>query len=373
MKKVLIIGCGYGGVVAAWRLSAHRDKFEVTVIDKGRNFNFLPLLPDCLGRKINPAHLAYPIEKLSVSYNFNFVNEEVKAVDIEKQFVTTTLRNFNYDYLIISSGSETNFYGNEEIRKYAYKCDDAFDAARITRDVERKGFGAFIIAGGGYTGIEVATNLRVGLSRVFRKDKIIVVERAPAILGPMPAWMKDHVSENLKRLDIEVLTEAVVEKIEGRRIALSGGRSFSNAMLIWAAGVRTADFIQNLKCEKNPQGRIKVDDHLRLKENCFVIGDASYFQDQSVYLRMAVQFAIAQGNRAASNILRLAKGSSLKKFRPSDLGFLIPMANNQACGTVFGMKVKGKIAIAMHYIMSLYRAYGIKNKWGILGALIRRN
>lgn len=361
---------GTGGAVSAWRLSAFRKQADVTVVDKGKDFNFLPLLPDSLGRNINPVHLAYPIEKLSSSYGFRFLNEEVKTLDPEKRTVTTSGQDFNYDYLIIACGSETNFYGNVEIKKYAYKLDDAKDAARIRGALEAKDFDSFIIGGGGYTGIEIATNLRVYLNRKSRKNRILIVERAPSILGPLPEWMKNYVLENLNRLNIELLTNTVVEKMEEDRISLSGGQSFDNSMLIWAAGVKTPDFLQNLKCEKNPQGRLKVDECLRLTENCFAIGDASNFAYNNAYLRMAVQFAIAQAHTAVFNIMRHMAGKAPRKFIPKDIGYLIPMANNSSCGNVLGRDVRGKSAIALHYLMSFYRAYGFKNKLGILKALM---
>ncbi|KPK97639.1 MAG: hypothetical protein AMJ95_08145 [Omnitrophica WOR_2 bacterium SM23_72] len=371
MKKVLIIGCGYGGVVAAWRLSGYRKAVSVTVIDKGRYFNFLPLLPDSIGRRTPLQYLAFPIDKLSSIYSFTFVNEEAKFLNLDKSLVMTSQRNISYDYLIIASGSETNFYGNEQIKRFAYKLDNAVDASKIVTDLKAREFDAFVIAGGGYTGIEIATNLRVYLERFGEKKRIVIVERAPSILGPLPQWMKDYVQENLDRLHIEVLTNTVIEKIEERDLTVSGGQQFTNAMLIWAAGVKTADFLQNLNCEKNPQGRVRVDARLRLKHNCFVIGDASYFQHETTNLRMAVQFAIAQGTTAASNIIRHISGLPLRPFIPKDLGYLIPMANNRCCGNVLGRDMKGKTSIALHYLMSLYRAYGIKNKWCILKSLSR--
>ncbi|MFH0827203.1 MAG: FAD-dependent oxidoreductase [Candidatus Omnitrophota bacterium] len=370
MKKVLIIGCGYAGVLAAWRLSGHRKTVSVTVIDRSRYFNFLPLLPDTIGRKISPSHLAYPINALSSIYGFTFVNEEAKFLDLDKSLVMTSQKNISYDYLIIASGSETNFYGNEQIKKFAYKLDDAVDASKIGTDLGAKEFDAFVIGGGGYTGVEIATNLRVFLDRRGQKKRIVIVERAPSILGPLPPWMKDYVQKNLSRLNIEILTNTVIEKIEERSLAISGGQQLDNAMLIWAAGVKTADFLQNLNCEKNPQGRVKVDAHLKLKDNCFVIGDASYFQHQDLYLRMAVQFAIAQGSTVASNIIRHISSLPLRPFTPKDLGYLIPMANNRSCGNVLGRDIKGKSAIALHYLMCVYRAYGFKNKCGILKTLI---
>ncbi|MFH1457980.1 MAG: FAD-dependent oxidoreductase [Candidatus Omnitrophota bacterium] len=371
MKRIIIIGCGYAGVVAAWRLSAHRNTVDVAVIDRSRNFNFLPLLPDSIGRKISPRHLVYPIDKLSLIYRFKFMNEEVESFDPGKRVVTTSRRDLDYDYLIIASGSETNFYGNGQIKRFAYKLDDAQDASKIAADLSAKELDSFVIGGGGYTGIEIATNLKVHLNRNFRKKKVVIVERAPSILGPLPQWMKDYVLANLGSLGIEIFTNTVIEKIEEGGLTVSGGRQFDNAMLIWAAGVKTSDFLQNLKYEKNPQGRIKVDAYLRLNDHCFAAGDASYFQHENSYLRMAVQFAIAQASCAASNILRDIAGQELRKFRPQDLGYIIPMANNKACGNVLGKDIKGKAAIALHYLMSLYRAYGFKNKWGIIKALLR--
>jgi NADH dehydrogenase len=233
----------------------------------------------------------------------------------------------------------------------------------------RMKFDSFVIAGGGYTGVEIATNLRVYLNKNYKNNRIIIVERAPSILGPLPDWMKNYVRDNLNQLNIEVLTNTVIEKLEERNIFVLGGREFSNSMLIWAAGVKTADFLQNLKCEKNPQGRVKVDETLRLNENSFVIGDASYFQFKNIFLRMAVQFAIAQASFVVSNIIKHFSGRPLDKYKPLDLGYVIPMANNRCCGNVLGMNVKGKPAIALHYLMSVFRAYGFKNKWGIIATL----
>jgi NADH dehydrogenase len=371
MKKVLIIGCGYGGVVSAWRLSQHRNKVETTVIDRGKNFNFLPLLPDSLGRKLPVQALSYPIERLASIFKFHFINSEAQSLNLEKREVITSQGPIAYDYLIIASGSETNFYGDEMLKKYAYKLDDAMDAEKLKKAIEGGGFDSYIIGGGGYTGIEVATNLRVHLNRVRKNNRIIIVERAPVILGPLPEWMKEYVLGNLKLLTIEVLTNTVIEKIEERKVIISGEGEFKNAMLIWAAGVKTADFLQNLGVAKNRQGRLEVDEYLRINNSCFAIGDASYFSYKGNFLRMAVQFAIAQGSLAVFNIIKTISGGKLIKYKPLDLGYIIPMANNRSCGNVLGIDMKGFSATACHYIMSLYRTYGFKNKSGMIKALIK--
>lgn len=368
-KKLVIIGCGYGGAVSAWRASGSRRKLDVSVIDRGRNFNFLPLLPDCLGRGLPAGALAYPIKNLSSLYGFNFINEEVKSVDLKQRFVFTSGSRLGYDYLIIASGSETNFYGNPAIRRYSYKLDDAQDAQKIRSVLEERRFDCYIIAGGGYTGIEIATNLRMFLRKARIKRRIIIVERAGSILWFLPEYVREYVSENLRRLDIEVFANTMVERVEEGRVFLSNKDEFNNSMLIWAAGVRTADFIQNLDLPKNPQGRLVVDEYLRASDSCFVIGDAAWFYHKKNYLRMAVQFAVAQAAVVCYNMTSSIKGSRLRKYKPLDLGQVIPMANNRSCGNVLGVNVKGMAATLCHYSMALYRAYGFKNKSTIIKAL----
>jgi len=187
----------------------------------------------------------------------------------------------------------------------------------------------------------------------------------------LPSWMRDYVLENLKRLNIEVFTATFIDKIEGENIRLSSGVTFENALLIWAAGVKTPDFIQNLNIEKTPQGRIKVDEYLRFAQGCFAAGDAANFSYKDNFLRMAVQFAITEGELAADNIHRSIKGSPLKKYRPLDLGYVIPMANNRSCGRVMGIEVKGLLATFLHYSMCICRSLGLKNKLGLLIALLK--
>jgi len=372
MIKILIIGGGFGGLSAASQLCKSGLDFDIILIDKKESTGFLPMLPDCIGRGINPEFLAYKIEDISRKAGFKFIRDEVVSMDLDKRHVLTKTQFLDYDYLVIASGSETNFYGNENIKQNALTLDSVDDAKKIISTLRQNEFDNFIIGGGGYTGIELATNLRVYLDKVQRNGKIIIVERAPAILGPLPCWMKNYVAINLGDLNVEVYVNSTIEKIEGRNANLSGGRSFNNALLIWVAGVKTAGFIQNLKLEENPQGRIKVDEYLRINDHCFAVGDAAFFAYNESPLRMAVQFAITQGECVALNIMRSIKGRKLKKFIPGDLGYIIPMANNKSCGVVFGLNLKGFFPTVLHFIMCIYRSYGLKNKLGIIRDLKKR-
>ncbi len=370
MKKIIIIGGGFAGLSALRILSRRGLGLEVVLIDRKDTFDFLPALPDAIGRGIKLTHLTCKIEETGRKNGFKFVKDEVDSIDTGKNEVLTRTRRFNYDYLIIASGSETNFYGNKNIAEFAFKLDEAMDAEKIIEALKNRKFDNYIIGGGGYTGIELATNLSLFLTKNKKSGKIIIVERAPAILGPLTEWMKNYVTQNLKSLNVDILVNSSLEKLEDSRAYVTGGKVFNRAMVIWAAGVKTSGFIQDLKADKNPQGRLQVDEYLRLSENCFAVGDAAFVSYRCSNLRMAVQFSIAQGSCAALNVIDSIKGEKLHKYIPRDLGFIIPMANNKSCGNVFGVQLKGILPTILHFTMCIYRSCCLKNQLGILRDLI---
>jgi len=364
--KVVIIGSGFAGLGCALNLSRAACGLEVTVIDRKVTFDFLPSLPDVLGRKINPHLLSSSIKAIAEKKGFGFIRQEILSIDLFKKEISAQSSKINYDYLVIASGSETNFYGNDKMKESVYTLDSVSDAIRLESALKASSFDNFIVAGGGYTGVEIAGSLRRFLSRDKKRGKIIIIEKAESILGALPQWMKDYAGKNLLRLNVEVLPKTSIETISGRQVYVSGGKVFDNALVIWAAGVKTAKFIQGINTEKNAQGRLKVDKYLRLNNNCFAIGDAAYVRYGENYLRMAVQFAITQGAVTAINIIASVKGKKLIEYKPVDLGFIIPMANNRSCGTVFGLNLKGRFPTLLHFAMCVYRLYGLGNKIGFV-------
>ena len=369
MKKIIIIGGGFAGLSAAGRLAKSGRSLEVSLFDKRGHFDFLPLLPDAIGRQINLEFLKYNINDLSQKFKFKFINEEVVSVYLGAKQIAAAASTYTYDYLVVASGSQTNFFGNQNIQDRAYALNSADDTKKIQEALAENRFENFVICGGGYTGVEAATNLWLYFKKKGLTKKIIIVERSPGILGPLPEWMKLYAQNNLRSMEIDILANSSVEGIEEDKAVVSGGRVFTKAMVIWVPGVRTTDFIQKLAVEKNPQGRIIVDEYLKFDRDCFCCGDTAYFGVKNNFLRMAVQFSIAEGDQAAVNIIRSIKNLPLKKYKPRDLGYIIPMANNRSCGTVFGLRVRGLLATLLHFIMCIYRSVGLRNKIGLMAGL----
>lgn len=370
--RIIIIGGGFAGRSAAEAVRRSGCRCDLVLIDKSDCGVFLPMLPDTIGRGIKARCLKYPLAGFCEGLSARFVNAEVTGVDPDGRAVTASGRNFEYDYLLIASGSRTNFYGNGAVMANSLKLDDAADAESIIASLNKNPRNAYIVAGAGYTGVEVASNLRRFLSRKRIPAAVIVVEKSGDILGPLPSWIKEYVRDNLEGQGIEILAGTGIASVSAHTVVLDSGRKFEDSMLIWTAGVKTADFVQNLNFEKNAQGRLKVDGFMRLNGNCFAAGDAAYFQSATGYLRMAVQFSIAQGYRAGSNIARVVSGKHLINYKPLDLGFIIPMANDRSCGIILGGRYFGRFPTLMHYTMCLYRMPGLKNKARIALHLLKR-
>jgi len=304
VKRVAIIGGGFAGVAAAKALAGDKN-IQVTLFDKKKTFDFLPMLPDAIGRGIKPQFLGYPITKLAEKFSFRFVSDRVEALDPVKNLITLSQGEFVYDYCIIASGAESDFYGNTQAKTYGYTLDSVYDAVKLLNVLARDESDTYVVSGGGYTGVETAAAISAYFKKKSKQRQVIIVEKAPSILGPLPGWMKLSIEESLRKSGVRIITSQAVEGVTPESVTC-GGNVFDNAVLIWVAGVRAAGYLDNLNVGKCPKGRLKAGDDLRISDNCFVAGDSACFLHKGELLRMAVQFSINQGRVCAGNIKRLA-------------------------------------------------------------------
>jgi NADH dehydrogenase len=374
---VIIIGAGFAGLEAVRVLAKHRHALgprRVIVIDAKRTFDFLPMLPDVIGGRIRKdravVDLAEYLEKLQVC----FENGEVGTIDTAAREVRLKEGPaLSYEFLLVCCGSVTNFYGSE-MAKVSLKLDTAQDAVNIQNIVITYPQKKFVIVGGGYTGLEVATNIAYGLRRRrMKKYEVHVVERQDDVLGPLPEWMKDYCRMNLCRLRIHVHNGATVKTATEGKLTLSNGLEIDDYLAIWAAGVQTPECVRRMPHDKDPQGRLKVDRTLRFADGAFAAGDAASFLKDGRPLRMSVQFSLNEGHVAGVNIVRLCEGEkNLVAYRPVDLGYLVPMANRCACGPILWVPVRGLGAWILHYVMCIYRSLTWRHRWGIFRDMVLR-
>ncbi len=383
-KNIVIAGGGFAGLSALRRLSGFKKSsltdFNLVLIDRKDAFEFLPMLPDVTGGWLDPEGLRSDLKKACNSQRCEFIKDEVTGIDIARRKITFSNSSLDYEYLLISSGSETNFFSSSNERPGVYKLDNVDDAIKIRKALLKRVEEAppvnIVIVGGGYTGIEIATNINYLLGRRGANHRIFILERANDILTMVPGWIRDEVRKELMKLNIEIISGDSLKEYDGETVFLESGEKKEHAFCIWAAGVKTPSFVDKIEAEKE-RTRIKVTEELWMKnaqdKNVFVAGDASAFFDERAknFLRMAVMFSIGQGKVAAANIGNTVLKKPLIKYRPIDLGYLIPMAHGKAPGVVMARRIHGSLGYLMHYFMCIYRSETI-NKMRVVRDLLKK-
>ena len=370
MGHVVIIGGGFAGLTAARRL-ARTKGFEVTLVDGRGACHFLPMLPDVVGRRMPAELLQWDHAREAKAAGYDALRASAERIDLTARRVRTELRDLSYDWLLLATGTQTHFHGRDDLRARCFALDTADDAVRLRDAVDAGDYEQVVVVGGGYTGVEIAAAIRANQTRRDQATPVTIIERGPTVLRALPARMQNYAAQNLEHMDITVAANESVGSIAFGCVHLASGRKLEDCLTVWAAGVTTPALIHGLPCERIANGRLAVDEMLRVDDHCFAAGDAAGFPQGDAPLRMAFQFALTGGLAAAANIIRAAKGKPLKPWRPRDLGIVVPMANKRSCGRALGVPVGGIAATMLHYAMCTVRTYGWRHRIGVLRESLR--
>jgi NADH dehydrogenase len=371
MKRVVVIGGGFAGLFALKVLARSGQDLELVLVDPRGGLDFLPLLPDMIGRGLRRRVLHLAHGSLCRQLGVRRFRRAAVKIDPDAPGVIMTEDALEADAVLVATGSTTNFHGNDELANSADTMDDVRCVERFLSRMDQADVENFIVAGGGYTGIEAATHIRRRLRLQGRPGRVVVVEFLPDILHTMPDSFRAYTKTNLSRMDIEFRTEETVREFRDGTVTLQGGESFSRSVLFWSAGVRMVDAVASLDLDENAGRRLRVDECLRVAPRCFAAGDAAGFLWRGTPLRMGVQHSIEAGRCAAENILRTLRGAPAESFRPFDPGYIIPMANKRSCGTILGAPLYGRVPTWLHYFMSVFRTIGGRRRWRLLRDICR--
>ncbi len=385
-KNIVIVGGGFAGLSALSYFGAHRKlwsrDFEVILIDPKPYSEFLPMLPDVVNGRIAPESLRFPLDAACRRNGCAFINERVNRVDVSGKRAYAGSQTADYEYILISAGSETDFHGRKELERHCFKLDSVSDAVLLRNEIiSRASSGRpvnVVVIGAGYTGIEISSASAFLLENLSARYSVTIADTAPDVLTASPPWMRRDCRLELEREKTGVLSGASLKSVSGRTVVLSSGMEIDNALCIWAAGVRVPEFLDGVPAARF-RTRLGVDGTLKLSgasAGCgvFAAGDAAafYVKGSKTPLRMAVMFAMGQGTAAAANIMRSISGKVLIKCRTADLGYVIPFSSGRAPGMALGMRVNPWIGFLMHYFMCLYRA-PFRSKINIARDIASRN
>jgi NADH dehydrogenase len=402
--RVVILGGGFGGLVAAQKLK--RAPVEVTLIDR-RNFHlFQPLLYQVATGSLSPGEIAAPLRGV-LSHQKNTRVLLGEAVDVDPEAKRVILRDgasFDYDSLIVATGSQTSYYGNDSWREWApslksveeatairHKILYAFECAeRAATPEEARGWLTFVIVGAGATGLELSGALaeiaRETLRHDFRKinpreARIILMEGAPRVLGAFPEDLSAKAEKLVTRLGVEVLKGVMVTNIDAHGVTFKRGdavESLEAKTVLWAGGVTSTPFgaklAERTKAQTDRSGRIKVNRDLTIPNypDIFIIGDLAHAADEEGKpLPGVAQVAIQGGAHAAKVIRARLKGKrELPGFRYFNKGDMAVIGRAAAVANIFGIHVSGLPAwliwlfVHLIYIVEFQSRVLVFIQWG---------
>ncbi|MEM7107516.1 MAG: NAD(P)/FAD-dependent oxidoreductase [Bacteroidota bacterium] len=355
LPRIIIIGGGFAGVKLVKKLK--KLSFQIVLFDRNNYHTFQPLLYQVATAGLEPDSIADPLRKqLEPAHNFFFRMGEVMSVDPARNTISTEIGELNYDFLVIATGSKTNFFGNVSLMQHAFPLKQIpqaldlrshilqnFEAATITEDVmEKKSRMNMVVVGGGPTGVEVAGALGELKRSIlpndypeldFSKMSIILLEASSRLLGSMSEKSSERALRYLKKFHVDVYLNTQVETYDGKSAKLSNGEKINTHTLIWGAGVKGnyPDGLPEAALEKN---RILVDEYSRVIgcDTIFAIGDiasmktANYPQGHPMLAPVAIQ----QGDHLALNLRNLLDKKPLKPFKYFDKGSMATVGRNKA-------------------------------------------
>lgn len=394
-KRVVIVGGGFGGVALA-RALCRQGKFQTVMVDRNNYHQFQPLLYQVATSGMEPTAISFPLRKVfRKGRNFHFRMAEARAVGPEQNILHTSAGDLHYDFLVLAAGTDTNYYGMENVERYALPLKSVGEALALRNRVlaimeqavrtadpaERMELLNFVVVGGGPTGVELAGALAELQRRIFPQDypelniarsmRIYLVNATGRLLDGFSEESSARALKDLRHSGVEVVLGATVKDFDGHTVYYNDGQSIPARMVVWASGV-VANAMEGIPSEMLGRGRrIQVDAYNRMKgsENVFVIGDQCLQTDDPRYPNghpQVAQVAIQQGKRLAKNLLRMADGQQLVPFSYRDKGSMATIGRNRAVAEIGGRHFGGFFAWALWLFVHLLFIIGVRNRLTVL-------
>lgn len=388
-KRVVVIGGGFAGLNLAKSLVRGGD-FQTVMIDKLNYHQFQPLLYQVATSGLEPSAISFPLRKdFQGVTDFHFRLATVRAVDPAAKIIDTSIGTITYDYLVVATGTETNYFGMEKIRSAALPMKSVpealalrnhllenFERATTSNDPQQQSLLTIVIVGGGATGVEIAGAIAEMKRYILQRDypeldiskvRIILIEGSDKLLRNMSGESSAKSRQFLKSMGVEVWLDSSVADYDNGAVILKNGDSIPTQTLIWVSGV-TGCRLDGIPPECYGRGSRLITDQYNALSNgmqdIFAIGDIA-LQVMDNYPGghpQVAQVAIQQGELLARNLRQLERGQSLTPFRYNDMGSMATVGRNKAVVDLNKIKFQGYFAWLVWMAIHLRSILGTKNK-----------
>lgn len=416
-KKIVVLGGGYAGIAATKKLYKKYKKnpnVEITLIDRNPYHTLMTELHEVAGSRVEPESVQVSFQRIFGGTNVKLITDTIKDIDFDDNTLKSDLRSYSYDYLVIGAGGEPEFFdipGVQENSLTIWSFDDAIrlrnqiedrfmEAAREPDEAKRRRILTFVVAGAGFTGVELAGEIlerKQTLCREYHLNehevRVIIVEALDTILPILPPKMQNKAERYLRKKGAEIMTEAPVVGAEEGIVRLSNDRSIDTDTFIWTCGIHGSEFTARIPLTKGQtakgecsyassegihgmsgcrleederyivgeRGRILVDEEMKSVDhaNVYLVGDIIWYLDNEKVVPQIVETALQTGEVAGENIIADIEQKERKKFKPNYHGFMVSIGGRYGVAHVVGMSMSGMLAMAMKHMINLHYLFGI--------------
>ncbi|MBE9063888.1 NAD(P)/FAD-dependent oxidoreductase [cf. Phormidesmis sp. LEGE 11477] len=387
--RAVVIGAGFSGMQAAQSLS--KSGADVLLIDRNNYNTFVPLLYQVAAAQIEPELIAYPVRTiLRGAPRSQFLRAEVQRVDFADQVIEADSRRIPYDYLVMATGSRTQYLGVSGAVENAFPLrtlEQAIalrhhilqrleQASQTSDPVLRQQLLTFVIVGGGPTGVEMAGTL-TELKKAVKKDyptldlremRIVIVQSGDTLLNNLPSRLGRYTARKLSRLNVEVMLNMRVSQVSAQTVTFAEGSCLPTTTVVWAAGLKAAVPEAAIALEQTDKQKVKVRDTLQLidYDNVYAIGDLAYVQQQGKPLTGVAPEALQQGVAIARNIRRQIKGKDPQPFSYFNKGRLAIIGSYGGVGKIGPVLLTGFLPWLMWLGVHLVYLPGFRSRLLVL-------
>jgi len=389
VPRIVVIGGGFAGISFIKKLQ--KEKVQIVLFDRHNYHTFQPLLYQVSTAGLEPDSIAYPLRKIfRENMDFHFRMAEVESIDTQNQNIYTSIGSLNYDYLVIATGTRTNFFGNENIAENSMPMKTVPQALNIrslmlqniekaditTDERERKRLLNFVVAGAGPTGVELAGALAEFRKGILENDypeleeeemNVHLIEGLERVLPPMSEQASAKAHKFLEKLGVQIHLETFISDYDGKTVITKDGKKFETATFIWAAGVTGAP-IKGIDGEAliEKANRYKVDEFNKIKgfDNIYALGDIALMETED-YPKghpQVAQPAIQQGKHLGNNFRKMLKDKKMEPFKYFDKGTMATVGRNKAVVDIGKLHFGGAIAWFLWMFVHLWFLVGFRNR-----------
>jgi NADH dehydrogenase len=391
-KRIVVLGGGYAGVHAAKKLhkafKKMKDKVEVTLIDRHRHHILMTELHEVAGNRVEESSVKISFNRIFAGKMVNVIRDEIKHIDFEKQVLEGVGASYPYDQLIIATGAEATDFNIPGVKEHAFFLWSLEDALRIKRHIidtikaasyekdekKRRHMLTFVVAGGGFTGVELVGELIEWLPILCKEYgvdhdevKLINAEALGSILNMLPDKPRDKAIAYMEKKGVEIKTHSLIVNVDENGFDTRDGNRFETKTLIWTCGVRGTTFCHSLPLTDGKVQRKKVDEYMKSPDydNVYLAGDGIWFMEDGKPVPQIVEAAEQTAATAADGIIQNIRGElglktkKVEPFKSNFHGFMVSIGGRYAVSHNMGMSLSGFFAQAVKHLVNMYYQFGV--------------